>query len=88
MINVPVLVLNQNYQPLNVCTARRAIVLLSNGKAELLESGLRNPHLTPRHSYAFCNPPNVFDQEAYSAEKAVTQRSVHTRQLRIPALRA
>ena len=40
MINAPVLVLNQNYQPLNVCTARRAIVLLSNDKAELLESGL------------------------------------------------
>jgi len=49
MINAPVLVSNQNYQLLNVCTARRAIVLLSNGKAELLESGLAQsaPHSTP-----------------------------------------
>ena len=39
MINAPVLVLNQNYQPLNVCNARRAFVLLGRGKAELLENG-------------------------------------------------
>ena len=38
-IDAPVLVLNQNYQPLNVCNARRAIVLLGLGKAELMENG-------------------------------------------------
>ena len=32
-----VLVLNQNYEPLNVCNARRAFVLLDKGKAEVLE---------------------------------------------------
>lgn len=32
-----VLVLNQNYEPLNVCPARRAIVLIDRGKAEILE---------------------------------------------------
>jgi 5-methylcytosine-specific restriction endonuclease McrA len=32
-----VLVLNQNYEPLNVCNARRAFVLLDKGKAEILE---------------------------------------------------
>src|SRR5688572_1184555 len=32
-----VLVLNQNYEPLNVCNARRAIVLIDLGKAEVLE---------------------------------------------------
>ena len=37
MVNYPVLVLNQNYEPLNVCRARRAIVLLWRGKAEVLE---------------------------------------------------
>lgn len=36
LLNKPVLVLNQNYQPLNVCNARRAIVLLGRGKAETL----------------------------------------------------
>lgn len=37
MLWSPVLVLNQNYEPLNVCNARRAIVLLDKGKAEALE---------------------------------------------------
>jgi 5-methylcytosine-specific restriction endonuclease McrA len=32
-----VLVLNQNYEPLNVCNARRAFVLVDRGKAEILE---------------------------------------------------
>ncbi len=32
-----VLVLNQNYQPLNVCNVRRAIVLVLRGKAEVVE---------------------------------------------------
>ncbi len=36
-MNSPVLVLNQNYEPLNVCNVRRAIVLLDKGKAEVLE---------------------------------------------------
>ena len=34
----PVLVLNLNYVPINVSTARRAIILLGKGKAELLEN--------------------------------------------------
>src|ERR687894_2772693 len=37
MINAPVLVLNQNYEPLNVCDIRRAFTLLGSEKAELLE---------------------------------------------------
>ena len=39
MVNQPVLVLNQNYEPLNVCRVRRAVVLLYYGKAEMLENG-------------------------------------------------
>ena len=35
----PVLVLNQNYQPLNICNVRRAVVLLGRGKAELMKNG-------------------------------------------------
>ena len=38
--NLPVLVLNQNYEPLNICRARRAVVLIFRGKAEMLENGL------------------------------------------------
>jgi 5-methylcytosine-specific restriction endonuclease McrA len=33
-----VLVLNQNYEPLNVCSVRRALKLVLGGKAELLEA--------------------------------------------------
>ncbi len=40
MINLPVLVLNQNYEPLNICQVRRAVILLLRGKAETLENGL------------------------------------------------
>jgi 5-methylcytosine-specific restriction endonuclease McrA len=46
-----VLVLNQNYEPLNVCNARRALVLVDGGRAEVLEvDGLvyRSPSRTFR----------------------------------------
>jgi 5-methylcytosine-specific restriction endonuclease McrA len=39
MVDSTVLVLNQNYEPLNVCNARRAFVLVDRGKAEVLEHG-------------------------------------------------
>ena len=39
MINLPVLVLNQSYEPLNICRVRRAVVLLYQSKAEMLENG-------------------------------------------------
>ena len=39
MIHAPVLVLNQNYQPLNICNVRRAMVLVGLGKAEPMANG-------------------------------------------------
>ena len=39
-----VLVLNQNYEPLNVCNVRRAIVLVLHGKAEVIEASGRAMH--------------------------------------------
>ncbi|MBI4180820.1 MAG: HNH endonuclease [Chloroflexi bacterium] len=39
MIELPVLVLNQSYEPLNICRVRRAMVLLYQNKAEMLENG-------------------------------------------------
>lgn len=38
-MNNAVLVLNQNYEPLNVCNIRRALILVIGGKAEILEEG-------------------------------------------------
>ena len=38
MLDDPVLVLNQNYEPLNICRVKRAIILILNGKAEILQN--------------------------------------------------
>ena len=38
LIRAPVLVLNLNYVPINVCSVRRAVVMVGKGKAELLEN--------------------------------------------------
>ena len=38
-MNEPVLVLNANFEPLNVCDTRRAIGLILTGKAEMLANG-------------------------------------------------
>ena len=49
-MNEPVLVLNANYEPLNVCTTRRALGLLQTGKARMLLDG-RGYIRTVRTSY-------------------------------------
>ncbi len=47
-----VLVLNQNYEPLNVCNARRALVLVEGGKAEVLEHAMNLAELrSPSRSF-------------------------------------
>ncbi len=38
-MNEPVLVLNANYEPLNICDTRRAIGLIFSGKAEMVADG-------------------------------------------------
>ena len=48
MINSPVLVLNQSYEPLNLCRMRRAIVLVFRGKAEVLENSRGEIHSVTR----------------------------------------
>lgn len=44
MVDLPVLVLNQNYEPLNICRVRRALLLMLRGKAEMLENGYGEVH--------------------------------------------
>ena len=39
-----VLVLNQNYEPLNVCNARRALVLVEGGEIRVWFGGGDVPH--------------------------------------------
>lgn len=52
IINRNVLMLNQNYEPLTICSARRAIVLLFQGKAEMIETadGLQIRTVTKSYS--------------------------------------
>ena len=38
-VHSPVLVLNANFEPLNICSTRRALGLLISGKAEMLLNG-------------------------------------------------
>src|SRR4029079_11161795 len=76
-----VLVLNASYEPLNVCTVRRAVVLILREKAELVERGerrLRSESCTfPR--------PVVIRLVTYvrvprdSARRRITRRAVFAR---------
>ncbi len=49
----PVLVLNANFEPINVCNTRRAIGLILNGKAILVQDGRGEIHTV---SYTFPRP--------------------------------
>jgi 5-methylcytosine-specific restriction endonuclease McrA len=48
-----VLVLNQNYEPLNICNVKRALVLIIGGKAEVLEE---NGHRIRTPTVAYQSP--------------------------------
>ncbi len=39
LLDAPVLVLNGNFEPLNVCSTPRALALIVEGKAEVLQNG-------------------------------------------------
>ena len=56
-LTAPVLVLNLNYVPVNVCTVRRAIVLVAKGKAELLEQ--RDDEARVRTYNTYLNAPSI-----------------------------
>jgi 5-methylcytosine-specific restriction endonuclease McrA len=47
-VDDPVLVLNANYEPLNICTTRRAIGLMMTGKAMMLANGRGVIHTVSR----------------------------------------
>lgn len=76
LVNAPVLVLNQNYEPLNVCNIRRAAVLLDKGKAELLVNG-RGELRTPSRILA---APSVI-RLIYLVRRPVLQRRLSRREV-------
>jgi 5-methylcytosine-specific restriction endonuclease McrA len=76
-----VLVLNSSYEPLNVCTVRRAVILVLKEKAELLETGSRTLH---SESISFPHPV-VIRLVTYvrvprdSRSRRITRRAVFAR---------
>lgn len=56
MLNCPVLILNQNFEPLNVCRVRRAIVLILKNRAEVIEN---NSNVIRSSSFSMISPSVV-----------------------------
>ena len=72
----PVLVLNQNYQPLNVCDARRAMSLLGRGKAETIEEG---PHYLHSATRIFPLPEVI--RLIYMVKRPIHRRKLSRREV-------
>jgi 5-methylcytosine-specific restriction endonuclease McrA len=72
-----VLVLNASYEPLNVCTVRRAYVLVFKGKAEVLES-LDRPLRSATDTY---RRPHVIRLVHYVRVPRTVQRKISRRAL-------
>src|SRR5258705_9177938 len=83
VIDANVLVLNSDYQPLNVCNVRRAVVLLAKEKATVIE---QNGHIVTSEHLSFPSPSVI--RLAYHVKrprpvvkltrKEVLQRDDHT----------
>ena len=72
MIDYPVLVLNQSYEPLNLCRTRRAIMLVILNKAEILENSRGEIHSA---SYTFQVPSVI--RLAYMVKRPYHQQKLN-----------
>src|SRR2546429_5055908 len=72
-----VLVLKASYEPLNVCTVRRAHVLVYKGKAEVVEE-LDQPLRSATHSFSW---PHVIRLVQYVRVPRAIQRKISRRAL-------
>ncbi|MBA2474758.1 MAG: HNH endonuclease [Actinobacteria bacterium] len=72
-----VLVLNASYEPLNVCSVRRAHVLVFKGRAEVLEE-LRQPLRSASDTFAW---PHVIRLVNYVRVPRAVQRKISRRAL-------
>ncbi len=73
MLNRYVLVLNQNYEPFSVCTAKRAIVLVFLGKAEIVERDSLEVHTVSR-AYPLPSVVRLFVYVAIPRKKILLTR--------------
>ena len=76
MLNSSVLVLNLDYEPINVCNAKRAVILLGKGKAEQLENGRGEIH-TPSITVPV---PSVI-RLAYLVRRPFAQRKLSKKEI-------
>jgi 5-methylcytosine-specific restriction endonuclease McrA len=72
-----VLVLNASFEPLNVCSVRRAHVLVYKGKAEVVE-GLDRPFRSATANFVW---PSVIRLSAYVRVPRAAQRKISRRAL-------
>src|SRR6478735_10774230 len=72
-----VLVLNASFEPLNVCSVRRAHVLVYKGKAEVVE-GLEKPLRSAAASFVW---PSVIRLSSYVRVPRAAQRKISRRAL-------
>ena len=76
LLSLPVLVLNLNYVPINICTGRRAIVLVEKEKAETLDNYQAAIHTIKR----LLNIPSVI-RLAYMVKRPYAPRKISKKEI-------
>lgn len=76
LLGAPVLVLNLNYVPINICTGRRAIVLVAKEKAETLDNYQATIHTVRKP----VNIPSVI-RLAYMVKRPYAPRKISKKEI-------
>ncbi len=74
LVNRRVLLLNQNYEPLTVCSARRAILLLFSNKAEMIETANGLKIRTVDNSYSLPSVVRLWQYRKVPFKKIMLSR--------------
>ena len=83
----PVLVLNASYEPINICAARRALVLVLKGIASAEElSAKRRPFAAPHRQRAVRDPSARIPPHSAPDPRAFAQEHSDARPLHLPVL--
>ena len=73
----PVLVLNANFEPINVCSTRRAIGLILAEKAAMVVNGT-HPHYQPAIAATIRHPVRAHDPPATTTRETDSTRGLST----------
>ena len=86
-LHSPVLVLNASYEPINICAARRALVLVLKGVASAEEmSAGRHALRAPAVARAVGDPAARIPPHPASDARALAEEHPHARPLHLPVL--